>query len=94
MNNSPVIEVMRQATASTWRAWRRHLAAGTSESPEGMAAFEAMQLASAAFAGERADRHALTDLLSTARRNAAVNDRGPAADLGLVAAIQQAAEAA
>lgn len=53
---SAVVETMRRATVETWRAWRKHVAAGTAETPEGLAAFEAMQMASTVFADEKAGR--------------------------------------
>jgi hypothetical protein len=59
-NGSPVLETMRQATTDSWRAWRRHVEAGTADTAEGVAAFERSRLASATYSGERAGRERFT----------------------------------
>lgn len=89
-DGSEAVEVMRKAAVQTWREWTRHRVEGTVDTAEGIAAYEAMKLAAAAWSSERAGRDDLVD----ARRGIAVNDRGPQADLGLAVAAEEAREAA
>lgn len=83
---SDAVRTMSEAAAKTWRAWRKHVEAGTAESPEALTLWEESQLAGSVLLNEIAGRTSLTE----ARRNAAVADSGPTADLGLMAACEQA----
>lgn len=49
---SVVIEVMRKASQDSWKKWREHVAAGTADTEEALAAFDSANLAAAAWLGE------------------------------------------
>lgn len=55
-NGSEVVEVMQSGVDAAHEKWMKHRAEGTAGTPEGIAAFDEMQLASATVAGERAGR--------------------------------------
>jgi len=78
---------LQKGFLSSWRAWMQHRANGTADTAEGIAAYEQMKVASAAYAGERAARSEIAE----AHRNAAVDDAGPESDLGLADAVSRAA---
>lgn len=83
---SPVVDAMKKRSLDTWRAWRAHVEAGTADTDEALALWDEATLASTVLMDEVAGRGEL----ERARRNAAVDDRGPEADLGLAVAIEQA----
>src|SRR4051812_29482218 len=55
-NDSEVTGTMEKGFTEAGREWMRHRAAGTTTTPEGLAAFDAVQLASETLAGETAAR--------------------------------------
>lgn len=58
MNDSEVVRTLRDASVRAWKEWRRHVAAGTADSPEAIAAYAAARCAGATWINEVADRAA------------------------------------
>lgn len=58
-NDSEVVMTLQQASARAWKEWRRHVEAGTAETPEALAAYAASRLAGAVWLDELADRNAI-----------------------------------
>lgn len=55
-NGSAVVEVMQKASRDAWKKWREHVAAGTADTEEALAAFDNANLAAATWMGEVAAR--------------------------------------
>lgn len=57
-HGSAVVRLLEQASLAAWKKWQQHRAAGTADTPEGLAAYDESRLAGAAWLGELADRGA------------------------------------
>jgi hypothetical protein len=57
-HGSAVVRTLEQASHAAWKRWRQHVAAGTANTAEGIAAHEEAKLAGSAWLGEMFDRAA------------------------------------
>lgn len=64
---SAVVEVMQKASRDSWKKWREHVAAGTADTEEALAAFDNANLAAATWIGEVAAREQAREKVASPR---------------------------